>query len=595
MYAASRIIARELRCRREPPARRASAAAQRRPIARNAILPSPGSPNVRPASGVQTRMTSTAEPLTKPTAAAGASGRSRTRHVEDGGEREAGGEAHDERGDRRRPRAAAPTASTSTPAEPAARLTATSVQARSRRAAHGEAAGGPRHDPREEHEPADHAGDAASVALALEQRHDPVPGHDREPERRHLHGGERPEAPVAEARCAAACLVRVGCATPSRPVAPRATGSAPASASASPVQYGRPPAERRRRAAARPSGRARRPPSWRRRRRPARTGRPCPRGRDRCPRRSRRRCRCPSATRAPRPSAERRSDQRDRVPRRDDRERREPDAARADPVDQASTGDLHGQVRDEERGRQQPDGRERDAVARAQVVRRSRRRWRCSTSRPPRARARRRSSRGLGYVSETRAIVLSASRSSAATDELEVLLARVLELRVRQPAQALHEHHHGRDARARRPRPRRAAARTAAGARCRRPRGRPRRRGRSGPRSNRIGSMLQIRSQLDLDVLLGREALARLLRLAQQLRQAALRRGGAGRAAARRSRRPTSRSPAGRRRRPTCRRRRSRRAPRSRGSRARASPRRRARRGACPSASSRRAPPGPSR
>ena len=91
-----------------------------------------------------------------------------------------------------------------------------------------------------------------------------------------------------------------------------------------------------------------------------------------------------------------------------------------------------------------------------------------------------------------------------------MLVPRVLELRVREAAEALDEQHHRRDAGARDLGGVVERARTAGGARCRR-----RSRHASSQRSisagsKRIGSICQIRSQLDLDVLLGREALARL-------------------------------------------------------------------------------------
>ena len=176
---------------------------------------------------------------------------------------------------------------------------------------------------------------------------------------------------------------------------------------------------------------------------------------------------------------ERRGHQCDRVGARDDHQSCEADPPRADPVDQTPSGDLHGQVGDEQRRRQQTDRSQRDSVTRALDPRRSRRRWRCSTSRRPRARGRRRSWRG--YVSATRAIVLSASRSSAADRELEVLVARVLELRVREPAQALDEHHHRGNAGARDLGGVVQRARRQAVGDARRPRGTPRRRGRSAP------------------------------------------------------------------------------------------------------------------
>ena len=154
-------------------------------------------PKVRPASGVPTRITSTAEPLTNPIAAAGASGRRRSVVLKIGRERKTGGETDDERGD-----AAEPERRRCCEDEDPGRACDEGCRDERpcpiRRPAHQKPTRGPRDDSREEHQPADDAGDAPPVPLALEQRHDPVPCDDREPERGHLHRGERPETPVAE-------------------------------------------------------------------------------------------------------------------------------------------------------------------------------------------------------------------------------------------------------------------------------------------------------------------------------------------------------------------------------------------------------------
>ena len=183
-------------------------------------------------------------------------------------------------------------ASTSAPAEPTIRLTATSLQAlrRSRRTTSPPSR--PRDDARKEHEPADHARDAAPVALVLEQRHDPVSRHDREPEGRDLHRRERPEPAVADHASVVASRVALRVWGRRRFVrrerGARRRGRGRGRSSTARASRGS------RRAVARPSVRARRRPSWRRRRRPARTGRPSRSGRDRSRRRSPRRCRSPS-------------------------------------------------------------------------------------------------------------------------------------------------------------------------------------------------------------------------------------------------------------------------------------------------------------
>ena len=123
--------------------------------------------------------------------------------------------------------------------------------------------------------------------------------------------------------------------------------------------------------------------------------------------------------------------------------------------------------------------------------------------------------------------------------QLEVLLLRVLELRVREAAQALDEQHHRRHAGARDlgrvvQRPARQPVRLA-----RRPRGSTRRRARSAPSSNRIGSMFQIRSHstsMSSSCANRRDAAFALL---EHLARACPRRGAAGRAGTRRSRPPT--------------------------------------------------------
>ena len=147
--------------------------------------------------------------------------------------------------------------------------------------------------------------------------------------------------------------------------------------------------------------------------------------------------------------------------------------------------------------------------------------------------------------------------------QLEVLGLRVLELRVREPAQALDEDHHGRHAGARDLGGVVQRAPTAAGARCRRPRGSTRRRSSISVSSKRIGSIDQIGSHSTSMRSSAANRSDASFAAASIEARALRRRGGAGRAAARPSRRPTSRSPAGRRRRPRCRPRRRRPRPRS--------------------------------
>ena len=158
------------------------------------------------------------------------------RHVEDGGERESGREADSQGSERRNPER-----QSGGEHERARRAhdqaDGDELPGAAAVAAHDEPTGGPGDDAGEEDEPADHAGDAAAVTLVLEQGHDPVSGHDREPEGRDLHRGERPEPAVADHSLPPAPAGSSGWSGTPVCLAAR-TGSTPRRARTRPVQYG---------------------------------------------------------------------------------------------------------------------------------------------------------------------------------------------------------------------------------------------------------------------------------------------------------------------------------------------------------------------
>jgi hypothetical protein len=135
-------------------------------------------------------MTIVAARLTVPTAAAGASGRSRC-------ERDACRETDDRRGDDgKRQRLCKREQADREAADHEARLD----DPRSLQQA---PARGPRHHAEEEHEPTHQPRDVGRLAAAaLQQRRHPVPEHDREPERGRVHDAERQQSSVERPRSA---------------------------------------------------------------------------------------------------------------------------------------------------------------------------------------------------------------------------------------------------------------------------------------------------------------------------------------------------------------------------------------------------------
>ena len=392
------------------PARPTSAAANASPIARKASRPSPGSENASPASGVPTRMTRTAEPLTRPDRRGGCVGSQAQRHVEDGCEREAGGEAGRERGERGEPErrrgrehedGGGADAECSRDERPRARSQAPDC----------EPAGRARDDACEEDEPADDARDAAAVTLVLEQGDDPVARDDGKAESRHLHGGERPQAAIAD-DAAPRRLADRGRDRRRAFSGPQARGAHLRVRARGPSSTA-PASRAARRAAARSSARALLLPSWRRRRRLARTGRPFRRERDRCLRRIPRRSRAPSA-------AARRG--RARLTARRGRSRSPPRRSPAQPARPYGRRSCRsaGRPGSARRGgsRRAPSSGGRPRRARRRRRRLSSRRPRRCSRRPrsPRPRARGPRRRSGAQLPATRAIVESASRSSARTE-----------------------------------------------------------------------------------------------------------------------------------------------------------------------------------
>ena len=164
----------------------------------NPVRPPPGSANERPSSGVPTRATTLAAPLTSPTAAAEASGRASAAPVNAGANGipaarpTSAAPTDDERGRFRRCEQQ--------------RARRTGEQAGADRGAHplrpgvqDPAAERPGDDPERERQRADRAGAALfEPAGAVEQRHDPVPDHDAEAERGCVEDGERVEPRVAQ-------------------------------------------------------------------------------------------------------------------------------------------------------------------------------------------------------------------------------------------------------------------------------------------------------------------------------------------------------------------------------------------------------------
>ena len=204
----SAIIDARLRvgAKREAARLRASAA-----IAAKARRPSPGSSNASPASGVPTRIVRTAQALTSAIAAPGASGRSALRGREDHGERQARDEPEDERAERRDRERSAECEQRGRP--PRCRRARPPTSAARRRAGE-QPSDRACEDADEEDEPAGEARCGRARSLALEERDDPVPCDDGEPEGRCLQDADRKQAcgrgaPSARrARCAAGRLRR---------------------------------------------------------------------------------------------------------------------------------------------------------------------------------------------------------------------------------------------------------------------------------------------------------------------------------------------------------------------------------------------------
>ena len=120
----------------------------------------------------------------------------------------------------------------------------------------------------------------------------------------------------------------------------------------------------------------------------------------------------------------------------------------AEAVDCLARGELDGEVREEERRRQQPDRGQGHAVVRRQLVR-----DRADVRDAPRHAAAERNCRngGRGRATPDQRPRRSSSPPAGRTPRppARVLLLRVLDLGVREAAQALHEHHHRRHAGAR--------------------------------------------------------------------------------------------------------------------------------------------------